>query len=65
MTGVQTCALPIFFGAFIPPIVTHYLGATWSMGATMVAAALLALLMTLLAGSRGRDPHSVDAEVMP
>ena len=53
------------FGAFIPPIVTHYLGATWSMGATMVAAALLALLMTLLAGSRGRDPHTVDAEVMP
>ena len=30
-----------------------------------VAAALLALLMTLLAGSRGRDPHTVDAEGMP
>lgn len=51
-------------GAFIPPIVTHFFGATWSMGATMLVAALLALLLTVVAGRRGHDPHDIPAEVV-
>lgn len=41
------------FGAFIPPLVTAAFGATWSMSATMLAAAMLAIVITLLA-SRGQ-----------
>lgn len=45
------------FGAFIPPLVTLAFGATWSMSATMLTAALLAIVLTLLA-SRGRQTTS-------
>ena len=49
-------------GAFVPPIVTALFGATWSMSATMIVAAVLAIIITLFAG-RGQksfSPTTVD-----
>lgn len=42
------------FGACIPPLVTALFGATWSMSATMLAAAMIAIVVTL-AASRGQQ----------
>lgn len=41
-------------GAIVPPIVTALFGATWSMGATMVVSALLALALTVALTRRRR-----------
>lgn len=43
-----------FLGAFVPPLVTHYFGATWSMGASMFGAATMAFLLTVLVTRRTR-----------
>ena len=42
-------------GAFVPPIVTHVLGATWAMSATMLAAAVLAFVLTVLVSAGARE----------
>lgn len=35
------------FGALLPPIITHFLGVTWAVGATMLAAAVIGLALTV------------------
>ena len=41
-------------GAFIPPIVTHFFGTTWSMGASMLVAASMAFLLTAIVARGSR-----------
>lgn len=41
-------------GALVPPVVTALFGATWSMGATMLVASLLAIGLTVLVTVRQR-----------
>lgn len=41
-------------GAFIPPLITYAFGDTWSMAATMLSAALLALGLTVVVARRVR-----------
>lgn len=49
-------------GALVPPVITYFLGATWSMGATMLASALLALGLTVAVTRRGRAVTGSPAE---
>ncbi len=45
-------------GSFVPPLVTHAFGATWSMSASMLTAAVLAFVLTLAAGGRRAPERS-------
>lgn len=47
------------FGAIIPPIVAHFFGVTWALGATMLVAAVIGLWLTVANPEQGdsRGPH--------
>lgn len=51
-------------GALVPPAVTAAFGATWSMGATMLVASLLAMALTVLVALAGRR-RSADRSSAP
>ncbi len=53
------------FGAVIPPIVAHFFGVTWALGATMLLAALVGLILTIANPEQSAQDHDEVTPALP